>query len=98
MPFGYWRAYASRYSRRLEWAAAVHLPVPLIILFRSLAGIGLSVESLPLIAVYVAAFFTGQRLGGLAYRRVVESTGVDTRCFFTGLRSVFADRSRPSGV
>lgn len=86
IPFGYWRAYASRYKRRLEWAAAVHLPVPLVVLFRMMAGIGFNAEGAVFIALFVASYFAGQRLGGMLYRSVVARTGLETRCFLTGLR------------
>ncbi len=63
LPFGYWRAGVRKFSP--PWWFAVHLPVPLAIGLRFAAGLGLRWATLP---VFVAAFFTGQLLGG-RYRR-----------------------------
>ena len=63
LPFGYWRAGVPKLSR--SWFLAVHLPVPGVIAIRLFCGLGWH----PLtIAVFVAAFFLGQWLGGLVRR------------------------------
>lgn len=59
IPFGYWRANKREFS--LQWILAIHLPVPAIIAFRTLAGLGWGLTTFP---VLVGAFFLGQFLGG----------------------------------
>ena len=59
MPFGFWRAGTKRLT--LPWFLAVHIPVPLAVGLRILAGVGLRLATLPL---FIAAFFAGQLLGG----------------------------------
>ncbi|UCF68306.1 MAG: hypothetical protein JSV80_03125 [Acidobacteriota bacterium] len=58
VPFGFWRAGTRKFS--LRWFAAVHVPVPLVILVRLLAGVEWRWTRLPLLA---AAYFAGQLLG-----------------------------------
>lgn len=59
IPFGYWRANERKLS--LQWLLAVHLPVPAVAVFRSLAGLGWELKTFP---VLVGAFFLGQFVGG----------------------------------
>ncbi len=59
LPFGFWRAGLTRFTPR--WIVAVHAPVPLVVLVRVLAGLGWHLVTFP---VLVAAFFTGQFVGG----------------------------------
>jgi hypothetical protein len=59
IPFGYWRANKQKYS--LQWLLAVHLPVPAMVAFRTLAGLGWELKTFP---VLVGAFFLGQFVGG----------------------------------
>ena len=59
LPFGYWRAGVRRYT--LAWFLAVHAPVPLVVGFRVLAGLGWRLSTVPVLAV---AFLAGQLLGG----------------------------------
>jgi hypothetical protein len=73
IPFGFWRADARRRGSKLEWALAVHLPVPLVVVLRRLAGVAWNVEGVPLIALFVVAYFLGQRTGGRLYIRAVEN-------------------------
>ncbi len=68
LPFGYWRAGVKRFS--LPWFLAVHLPVPLAVGLRFLVGLGLRLSTLP---IFIAAFFTGQFLGG-KLRKAKEKT------------------------
>ncbi|WP_457742845.1 hypothetical protein [Thermococcus sp.] len=73
IPFGFWRAHTKRTSNKLEWALAVHLPVPLVVLMRYLAGLSWNFEGAPLILVFVLAYFLGQRTGGKLYLKAHES-------------------------
>ncbi len=59
LPFGFWRAGVGKFSAR--WLVAVHAPVPLVVAIRVLAGLGWHLITFP---VLIAAFFTGQFLGG----------------------------------
>ena len=58
IPFGYWRANLKKFSKK--WFLAVHLPVPLIVLFRITFGVHIN---LPTFIVFVISFFLGQRTG-----------------------------------
>lgn len=58
IPFGYWRSRSPRFSR--QWFLAVHLPVPAIVAFRILAGLGWHLITFPIL---VGAFFLGQTAG-----------------------------------
>lgn len=58
IPFGYWRSRSRRFSR--QWFLAVHLPVPAVIAFRILAGLGWHLITFPIL---VGAFFLGQTAG-----------------------------------
>ena len=73
IPFGYWRAYAKRNRRRIEWFLAVHAPVPLIAVLRKWSGIALSAEYIAVMALFVAMYFIGQRLGGKMHTRLASS-------------------------
>lgn len=59
LPFGYWRVRTRKFT--LPWFLAIHLPVPVAIGVRILAGVGWRLSSLP---VFVGAFVAGQLLGG----------------------------------
>jgi len=59
LPFGFWRAGTRKFT--LPWFLAVHVPVPIAIGLRIAIGMGWRLAALP---VFVAAFFTGQFLGG----------------------------------
>jgi hypothetical protein len=58
-PFGYWRAKVMRFS--FQWFLAVHLPVLLVIAFRTFCGIGWQMTTF---LILVGAYFAGQLLGG----------------------------------
>lgn len=60
LPFGYWRSRVPKMS--WQWLLAIHLPVPIVILFRYLFGLGFELITYPLM---VLAFFLGQLLGGM---------------------------------
>ena len=59
IPFGYWRARVRRFSP--QWLLAVHIPVPFVISFRYLLGLGWQLGTFPLL---IGAFFAGQFTGG----------------------------------
>lgn len=59
LPFGYWRAGVRKFS--VPWFVAIHVPVVLAIGLRWVCGIPFQLSTLPL---FVAAFFSGQLLGG----------------------------------
>jgi hypothetical protein len=58
LPFGYWRAGTRKFS--WQWALAIHLPVPFVVLLRLYAGLGWHWSTFP---VLIAAFFLGQSAG-----------------------------------
>ncbi len=60
LPFGFWRAGVRKFSA--SWILAVHAPVPLVVAIRLLSGLGWQLITFP---VLIAAFFTGQFVGGL---------------------------------
>jgi hypothetical protein len=57
LPFGYFRKRARRFS--FKWFLYIHLPVPFIILARTLSHIDLKY-----IPIFIAAAFIGQLWGG----------------------------------
>ena len=63
IPFGYWRARVRKFSA--QWILAIHLPVPLVISFRVLSGLGWQFITFP---VLIGAFFLGQFAGGRLQR------------------------------
>ncbi|KSW11847.1 hypothetical protein CF15_03330 [Pyrodictium occultum] len=67
VPFGYWRAFAKRSRRMLEWAIAVHAPVPVVVVLRHWAGVQLSLDYAGVIALFVAMYFAGQRVGAMIH-------------------------------
>ena len=64
LPFGYWRANVKKYG--LQWAMAIHIPVPFIIAVRILSDIGFELYTYPILIV---AFFLGQFVGRFLYTR-----------------------------
>ena len=58
IPFGYWRAGTRKFSR--DWYLAIHIPVPIVLLFRLFFNLGWGWESY---AVLVTAYFAGQLTG-----------------------------------
>ena len=59
IPFGYWRETTRRFSP--SWFLAIHMPIPLAVALRTLAGLGWQIGALSVLAV---AFSLGQLLGG----------------------------------
>ncbi len=70
IPFGFWRSKVKTFSR--QWFLAVHVPVPLVIALRFIAGLGWRLVTFP---VLVGAFFFGQLTGGMVRR--LSSSVVD---------------------
>jgi len=62
LPFGYWRANVRRYG--LQWALAIHIPVPFIIAARIFSNIGFELYTYPIL---IGAFFIGQFSGRYYY-------------------------------
>lgn len=71
LPFGFWRAGVTRFSR--PWFLAVHIPVPFVIALRVASGLGWRLSTFP---VMVGAFFAGQLAGG-AVRRFSRRPAAD---------------------
>jgi len=63
IPFGYWRENVKKFS--LQWALAIHIPIPFIVLLRIYSGIGFQFITYP---VMIGVFFMGQLLGARIYR------------------------------
>jgi len=81
IPFGYWRAKVAKFS--LQWFLAVHIPVPLVVFLRKSAGyadLGLT------LLLFLAAYFSGQYLGGYLSRRLRSSGQVSSFLFYDLLR------------
>jgi hypothetical protein len=68
IPFGYWRGNVKKFS--IQWVLAIHLPVPVVIAFRLLAGIGFAFITYPLLVV---AFFGGQFTGSKIYNMLKKN-------------------------
>ncbi len=64
LPFGYWRANVRVYG--LQWALAIHIPVPFIIAARIFSNIGFEFYTYPIL---IGAFFLGQFLGKYLYTK-----------------------------
>jgi hypothetical protein len=62
LPFGYWRANVRKYG--IQWALAIHIPVPFVIAVRIFSNIGFELYTYPIL---IAAFFLGQYLGQYFY-------------------------------
>ena len=64
LPFGYWRANVRKYG--LQWALAIHIPVPFVIIARIYSNIGFELYTYPILVV---AFFLGQFAGKYFYTK-----------------------------
>lgn len=64
LPFGYWRANVRAYG--LEWAFAIHIPVPFVIAARIFSNIGFEFYTYPILII---AFVIGQYLGKWFYSK-----------------------------
>ncbi len=64
LPFGYWRGSVRKFS--WQWFVSIHAPVPFAIALRYLFELGFELYTYP---VMVGAFFSGQLLGRLFYKK-----------------------------
>lgn len=58
LPFGYWRQGVKKFS--LQWALAIHVPIPIVIALRFGFHLGFQLYTYPFM---VGAFFFGQWSG-----------------------------------
>jgi len=65
IPFGYWRANTRKLS--LQWFLSIHLPIPVVIVFRIIYGLGFKFITYP---VLIVAFFSGQYLGKFIFTKL----------------------------
>ena len=78
IPFGYWRANVKKFS--LQWALAIHLPIPFIIALRIYSDIGFALYTYPIL---VTAFFLGQFTGGKYHSKRTKLSPIPvTSCLF----------------
>lgn len=84
IPFGYWRENVKKFS--LQWALAIHVPIPFIILLRIYSGMGFQFITYP---IMVGAFFLGQYLGAYIYkkRRSLNRAALSSCLFMDLIRS-----------
>jgi hypothetical protein len=88
LPFGYWRANVTKFSR--PWFLSVHLPVPLVIALRVFSGLGWQLITFP---VMIGAFFLGQVAGsGLHVARSSRSGSLVSSCL---VQDLMGRRPRP---
>lgn len=81
IPFGYWRTNVKQFS--IQWALAIHIPVPFIILLRIYYNIGFEFFTYPIL---IGAFFFGQFFGKLlSERRKKISAAPITSCLVMDL-------------
>jgi len=81
IPFGYWRGNVKKFS--LQWALAIHIPIPFIVLLRIYSNIGFALYTYP---VLIAAFFLGQLAGKKIYDwRMSTGKLPVTSCLFMDL-------------
>ena len=71
LPFGYWRA--GLVKRSLPWIVAIHAPIPLVWLIRTMLGLEWRLATLPM---FVGAYFLGQWLGGRLRPGTAPGAGV----------------------
>ncbi len=81
IPFGYWRGNVRKFS--LQWALAIHLPIPFVVFLRIYSDIGFALYTYPIL---IGAFFLGQCLGKKIYEQRMKSGSQPlTSCLFTDL-------------
>jgi len=86
IPFGYWRANVKRFS--LQWYLSIHIPVPIIIVFRIFFEIGFTWYTYLFL---VTAFFLGQKLGSIIYK-YLKKTDIVSSCLFMDLFKLGSNR------
>jgi len=84
VPFGYWRINVKLFS--LQWFLSIHIPVPFIVALRIYADIGFTWQSYVFL---VAAFFIGQKMGGLIHR-ILEKFEEVGSCLVMDLFKLFS--------
>ncbi len=80
LPFGYWRGNVRKFS--LQWALAIHIPVPFVIVLRILGHLGFKFITYPIL---VGAFFGGQFVGKLIYNKLKGNYKNISSCLFVDL-------------
>lgn len=80
IPFGYWRENIKKFS--IQWALAIHTPIPFIILLRLYSGIGFQFVTYP---VLIGAFFIGQLTGSYILQIRRKNDNVITSCLVMDL-------------
>jgi hypothetical protein len=81
LPFGYWRANVPKY--RIQWALAIHIPVPFVIAARIYSNLGFELYTYPIL---VGAFFLGQYFGKYFYtKRKILGLSPITSCLVMDL-------------
>jgi len=91
LPFGYWRANVRKFS--IQWALAIHLPIPVVIFIRIYSNVGFSIESY---IFFVTAFFLGQFAGNKLFIYWKEKYSASlTSCLVMDLvnrKKIFSDQ------
>lgn len=87
IPFGYWRANVRKFS--LQWALAIHIPVPVIIVLRIFSDIGFAWVTYVFL---VSAFFAGQKHGYYFSRRMQAKYGLVSSSLFRDLLAVLHEK------
>ena len=80
IPFGYWRENVKKFS--LQWALAVHIPVPFIILVRIYGNVGFAWYTYVL---FVGAFFLGHKMGARLLNKRKQDNKRATSCLIMDL-------------
>lgn len=80
IPFGYWRVNVKRFST--QWFLAIHIPVPFIIAFRLLSGVGFDWYTYVFL---VGGFFLGQKCGSMLIKWVHARCHQDSSCLVMDL-------------
>lgn len=73
IPFGYWRENVKKFSR--QWFLSVHLPVPVIMMFRIQMGIGWDLTTF---LILISAYYSGQWVGAKWHRHWKKSMYVSS--------------------
>ncbi len=88
LPFGYWRANVKKYS--FQWALAIHIPVPFIILLRIYSNIGFQLYTYPIL---VGIFFFGQVSGKFLFTKLKKvSLTIPTSCLIMDLSRSYSKK------
>lgn len=75
IPFGYIRQGYKKLS--VKWFVAIHAPIPFVILFRHLFGLGFQLYTYP---IMISAFFLGQYAGKkMRIKRAFKKESVDAK-------------------